>query len=172
MSFRDVRPPLQPETPGTPLRRRTDEPFPLAPMQHAMWVGRHDNQRLGGVAGHLYVEFDGGAIDPERLRRRPPDWRCATRCCGCGSCPTAPSGSRPVDGMSRLSGHRSRLSRPDAGPSSISGSPTSATPSRISSSTARCSSSALSLLPGGAIATARRSGHAGRRRDELSHPDG
>lgn len=46
-----------------------DEPFPLAPMQHAMWVGRQDHQQLGGVAGHLYVEFDGGPIDPERLRR-------------------------------------------------------------------------------------------------------
>ena len=46
----------------------SDGAFPLAPMQHAMWVGRHDNQPLGGVAGHLYVEFDGGAIDPERLR--------------------------------------------------------------------------------------------------------
>src|SRR5689334_13260410 len=45
-----------------------DEPFSLAPMQHAMWVGRHDNQQLGGVAGHLYVEFDGGLIDAERLR--------------------------------------------------------------------------------------------------------
>ena len=45
----------------------SDGAFPLAPMQHAMWVGRHDNQPLGGVAGHLYVEFDGGAIDPERL---------------------------------------------------------------------------------------------------------
>jgi mycobactin phenyloxazoline synthetase len=44
-------------------------PFPLAPMQHAMWVGRHDNQPLGGVAGHLYVEFDGNAIDPDRLRQ-------------------------------------------------------------------------------------------------------
>ncbi len=44
------------------------EPFPLAPMQHAMWVGRQDNQRFGGVAGHLYVEFDGDGIDPERLR--------------------------------------------------------------------------------------------------------
>ncbi|GBG39884.1 non-ribosomal peptide synthetase [Mycobacterium montefiorense] len=44
------------------------EPFPLAPMQHAMWVGRHDHQQFGGVAGHLYVEFDGGSIDPERLR--------------------------------------------------------------------------------------------------------
>ena len=48
---------------GTP-----DDAFPLAPMQHAMWVGRHDNQPLGGVAGHLYVEFDGNAIDPDRLR--------------------------------------------------------------------------------------------------------
>ncbi|PRI15842.1 non-ribosomal peptide synthetase [Mycobacterium shigaense] len=45
-----------------------DEPFPLAPMQHAMWVGRAANQQFGGVAGHLYVEFDGGATDPERLR--------------------------------------------------------------------------------------------------------
>jgi mycobactin phenyloxazoline synthetase len=45
-----------------------DEPFPLAPMQHAMWVGRNDNQQLGGVAGHLYVEFDGAVSDVARLR--------------------------------------------------------------------------------------------------------
>ena len=44
------------------------EAFPLAPMQHAMWVGRQANQQFGGVAGHLYVEFDGGPISPERLR--------------------------------------------------------------------------------------------------------
>ncbi|OBH74559.1 non-ribosomal peptide synthetase [Mycobacterium scrofulaceum] len=44
------------------------EPFPLAPMQHAMWIGREDNQQLGGVAGHLYVEFDGTSVDPARLR--------------------------------------------------------------------------------------------------------
>ncbi len=44
------------------------EAFPLAPMQHAMWVGRQDHQQLGGVAGHLYVEFEGGRIDPDRLR--------------------------------------------------------------------------------------------------------
>lgn len=46
----------------------TGDPFPLAPMQHAMWIGRQDNQQLGGVAGHLYVEFDGGPVDPARLR--------------------------------------------------------------------------------------------------------
>lgn len=44
------------------------EPFPLAPIQHAMWVGRDGGQQLGGVAGHLYVEFDGAAVDPVRLR--------------------------------------------------------------------------------------------------------
>lgn len=44
-----------------------DEPFALAPMQHAMWVGREDDQQLGGVAGHLYVEFDGDGVDPQRL---------------------------------------------------------------------------------------------------------
>jgi mycobactin phenyloxazoline synthetase len=44
-----------------------DQPFGLAPMQHAMWVGREDDQQLGGVAGHLYVEFDGHGVDAERL---------------------------------------------------------------------------------------------------------
>lgn len=44
-----------------------DAPFPLAPIQHAMWVGRHGEQELGGVAAHLYVEFDGAGVDPERL---------------------------------------------------------------------------------------------------------
>ncbi|MFT3716335.1 MAG: amino acid adenylation domain-containing protein [Gordonia sp. (in: high G+C Gram-positive bacteria)] len=32
--------------------------FPLAPMQHAYWVGRSGSHALGGVAAHLYVEFD------------------------------------------------------------------------------------------------------------------
>ncbi|MGE2719661.1 amino acid adenylation domain-containing protein [Mycolicibacterium celeriflavum] len=45
-----------------------NEPFPLAPMQHAMWLGRNDYQQLGGVAAHLYVEFDGAGVDPERLQ--------------------------------------------------------------------------------------------------------
>ncbi len=44
------------------------EPFAMAPMQHAMWIGRHADQQLGGVAGHLYVEFDGAAVDPQRIR--------------------------------------------------------------------------------------------------------
>lgn len=56
------------DVPADAQRTGEDEPFSLAPMQHAMWVGRQDNQQLGGVAGHLYVEFDGGPIDPERLR--------------------------------------------------------------------------------------------------------
>ncbi|HET9876762.1 MAG TPA: condensation domain-containing protein, partial [Mycobacterium sp.] len=44
-----------------------DAPFPLAPMQHAYWIGRAEEQELGGVAAHLYVEFDGGPVDPVRL---------------------------------------------------------------------------------------------------------
>lgn len=48
----------------------TDEaqPFPLAPMQHALWIGRDDHQLMGGVSAHLYVEFEGGRVDPTRLR--------------------------------------------------------------------------------------------------------
>ncbi|MBM7365460.1 non-ribosomal peptide synthetase [Gordonia hydrophobica] len=41
--------------------------FPLAPMQHAYWVGRTGAADLGGVAAHLYVEFDGDGLDADRL---------------------------------------------------------------------------------------------------------
>jgi mycobactin phenyloxazoline synthetase len=58
----------QPDVPA-PTAAAAEGVFPLAPMQHAMWVGRHDSQPLGGVAGHLYVEFDGGAIDSECLAK-------------------------------------------------------------------------------------------------------
>ncbi|MGN9841249.1 amino acid adenylation domain-containing protein [Nonomuraea sp. H19] len=43
------------------------EPFELALMQHAYWVGRAHGQRLGGVAAHFYNEFDGEHLDPARL---------------------------------------------------------------------------------------------------------
>ncbi|MER6384965.1 amino acid adenylation domain-containing protein [Streptomyces sp. NPDC001250] len=43
------------------------EPFELALMQHAYWVGRSEGQRLGGVAAHFYHEFDGRDVNPGRL---------------------------------------------------------------------------------------------------------
>lgn len=51
-----------------------DERFGLATMQHAYWIGRRDDQQLGGVAAHLYAEFDGPepggtSLDPDRVRR-------------------------------------------------------------------------------------------------------
>jgi mycobactin phenyloxazoline synthetase len=47
----------QPAAKPVATQSDSDAPFPLAPMQHAMWVGREGDQQLGGVAGHLYVEF-------------------------------------------------------------------------------------------------------------------
>ncbi|WFR97527.1 condensation domain-containing protein [Rhizobium tumorigenes] len=50
------------------------EPTQLGVMQHAYWVGRSAGQRLGGVAAHLYAEFDhpptgtDPAIDANRLK--------------------------------------------------------------------------------------------------------
>ncbi|WP_240630798.1 amino acid adenylation domain-containing protein [Mycolicibacterium sp. GF69] len=58
-----------PERAAQPAPADESEPFPLAPMQHAMWLGRNDDQQLGGVAAHLYVEFDGVGVDPARLRQ-------------------------------------------------------------------------------------------------------
>ncbi|OBK18184.1 non-ribosomal peptide synthetase [Mycobacterium asiaticum] len=65
----DQAPPPSPEWPQPGEPATDDAPFPLAPMQHAYWIGRSDEQELGGVAAHLYVEFDGAAIDPQRLHR-------------------------------------------------------------------------------------------------------
>nr|WP_280422289.1 amino acid adenylation domain-containing protein [Nocardia carnea] len=45
-----------------------EQPFPLAPMQHAYWIGRSHGLAYGGVAAHLYVEFDGRELDPGRFR--------------------------------------------------------------------------------------------------------
>jgi mycobactin phenyloxazoline synthetase len=58
-----------PVTPAQPPPPAGTDTFPLAPLQHAYWVGRQDGQELGGVAAHLYTEFDGPAVDPERLAR-------------------------------------------------------------------------------------------------------
>ncbi|MEW2219649.1 amino acid adenylation domain-containing protein [Streptomyces sp. NPDC006990] len=55
-------PPASVPAPGTET-----EPFPLATMQHAYWIGRQDGQPLGGVAAHFYVELDGHDVDPDRL---------------------------------------------------------------------------------------------------------
>ncbi|WP_330456386.1 amino acid adenylation domain-containing protein [Streptomyces sp. NBC_00820] len=42
-------------------------PFPLTAMQHAYWIGRRDDQVLGGVGCHAYFEFDGARLAPRRL---------------------------------------------------------------------------------------------------------
>ncbi|MFY2858787.1 amino acid adenylation domain-containing protein [Mycobacterium sp. THU-M104] len=59
--------PADPAAASSAAETAEDAPFPLATMQHAYWIGRADEQELGGVAAHLYVEFDCGAIEPERL---------------------------------------------------------------------------------------------------------
>ncbi|MFD6860114.1 amino acid adenylation domain-containing protein [Rhodococcus sp. NPDC060090] len=50
------------------LRVSSADKFDLAVLQHAYWVGRGVDQALGGVAPHLYTEFDGPGLDPDRFR--------------------------------------------------------------------------------------------------------
>lgn len=61
--------PAAPEPAAELPRVDPAEPFGLALMQHAYWIGRDDEATLGSVAAHLYVEFDGSDVDPERLSR-------------------------------------------------------------------------------------------------------
>lgn len=43
------------------------EPFPLTDVQYAYWIGRSENQYLGGVGCHGYMEIDGFNVEPEKL---------------------------------------------------------------------------------------------------------
>lgn len=45
------------------------KPFPLTDVQYAYWVGRNDDQVLGGIGCHAYLEFDGVGVDAERLEK-------------------------------------------------------------------------------------------------------
>ena len=89
-----------------------EAPFPLATMQHAYWIGRSDEQELGGVAAHLYVEFDGGEIDPERMERAVSDLVAThpmlrTRFLPDGTQQTMPEPGRPVFALVDLRGQSS-----------------------------------------------------------------
>ncbi|MBN1468464.1 MAG: amino acid adenylation domain-containing protein [Fusobacteriaceae bacterium] len=44
-------------------------PFPLTDVQYAYWIGRNDDQVLGGVGCHAYLEFDGKQVDPIILNK-------------------------------------------------------------------------------------------------------
>jgi nonribosomal peptide synthetase protein BlmIV len=47
------------------LEKGTDlsEPFEMLPVQQAYWIGRRSDLDLGGVAPHVYVEFESGDLD-------------------------------------------------------------------------------------------------------------
>lgn len=42
--------------------------FPLTDVQHSYWIGRNNNQILGGVSCHIYLEFKSQYIDKKRLQ--------------------------------------------------------------------------------------------------------
>jgi len=44
-----------------------DKVFPLTDVQSAYFIGRRDDQPLGGVGCHAYMEFDGQNIEPKKL---------------------------------------------------------------------------------------------------------
>ncbi|MGE8655509.1 MAG: amino acid adenylation domain-containing protein [Achromobacter sp.] len=50
-----------------PLAESIAAPFALTDVQHAYWIGRGDEQVLGGVGCHAYLELDGREVDPFRL---------------------------------------------------------------------------------------------------------
>ncbi len=58
----------QEPTPAPPAAA-PDAPFDLTDMQHAYWIGRRDDQPLGGVGCHAYLELDRHGVDPTRLGR-------------------------------------------------------------------------------------------------------
>ncbi|WP_265299522.1 non-ribosomal peptide synthetase [Verminephrobacter eiseniae] len=60
-------PDREPSVPPTGVTTEDHEPFALSDVQHAYWIGRRDDQPLGGVGCHAYIELDGRGVDPDRL---------------------------------------------------------------------------------------------------------
>lgn len=54
---------------GKQEKMRYNNPFPLTDVQYAYWIGRGEEQVLGGVGCHAYLEFDGEGIEPKRLEQ-------------------------------------------------------------------------------------------------------
>jgi len=61
--------PAAPKATEAPPVRDDAAPFALTDVQHAYWIGRGDEQMLGGVGCHAYLELDGSRIDPSRLQQ-------------------------------------------------------------------------------------------------------
>jgi len=53
------------ETP--PVDADESQPFDLAPMQEAYWIGMAAGESFGGVNAHYYAELDGSGVEPNRL---------------------------------------------------------------------------------------------------------
>lgn len=52
---------------GTDCSNGQGRAFSLTDVQSAYFIGRRDDQPLGGVGCHAYMEFDGQRIEPEKL---------------------------------------------------------------------------------------------------------
>ena len=48
---------------------KTEKQFELTDVQYAYWVGRNDDQKLGGISTHVYMEFECGELDVQRLEK-------------------------------------------------------------------------------------------------------
>ncbi|MEU0007609.1 amino acid adenylation domain-containing protein [Streptomyces sp. NPDC006314] len=53
--------------PARGVRVDEGDGFPLTAVQQAYWIGRGDDQPLGGVGCHAYLEMDAREVDPVRL---------------------------------------------------------------------------------------------------------
>lgn len=49
--------------------RKISEAFPLTDVQYSYFIGREDDQTLGGIGCHAYLEIDGEGINPDRLNK-------------------------------------------------------------------------------------------------------
>lgn len=66
--WRQFTPPSSPTPqPATPPPVERPQAMALTPVQEAYWLGRQDNQTLGGVACQIYIELEGREVDASRL---------------------------------------------------------------------------------------------------------
>ncbi|WP_406408554.1 amino acid adenylation domain-containing protein [Streptomyces halstedii] len=65
----EAEPAPRPPAPVVEHTDATDRPFALTAVQQAYLIGRDDDQPLGGVSCHAYLEFDAEGVEPHRLEQ-------------------------------------------------------------------------------------------------------
>ncbi|MFD2235075.1 amino acid adenylation domain-containing protein [Phaeospirillum tilakii] len=125
--------------------------FALTDVQHAYWIGRRDDQPLGGIGCHAYIELDGHDVSPDRLEAA---WNILRRHHGMLRAQFGADGTQRIapadDSVHPLPVHDLRAATPNEAAAALDATRDHLSHRRLAVETGEVAGLELSLLPDGA----------------------